>query len=558
LKQKILNFLKKELELEDNLVLNKPKDSKLGDFATPVAFSLAKKLRKAPMKIADELKAKLEKSDNFSQYFSKIESLKGYLNFYLSSDFFNLELNLAFDESKNNNFGKTTENNSSQKELEEIKNKKILLEFVSANPTGPLHIGHTRGAIYGDSLLKIGRFLGYNIDAEYYINDAGRQIDLLGVSLLLGGKEQVLNIPKEKINYPEEFYRGEYILDLAVKYHEEFNNKEIFEADLSDTETVKKLAIWGKDQMMNLIKDNLASVDIVFDNFVSEKELYELWDYTHQKLDDNGTYEKDGKIWLKSTTHKDEKDRVIVRENGIPTYLAGDIIYHNNKFERDYTEYINIWGADHHGYIARVKSAIEFLNYDSKKLEVLLTQMVSLLKDGEPFKMSKRAGNFILMQDVVDEVSPDALRYTFASKNPDIPLEFDVNDLNKQDNSNPIYYINYAHARIKTMLEKSSFDQNEILNYSLNSADLEQKFIKDLIILSLQLNHTLRDAFESRATSKLTDYLHNLASTYHSFYNNQQILNTANEKLYLKISLLVAISINTGLSVLGITAKEKM
>jgi arginyl-tRNA synthetase len=558
LKQKILNFLKKELELEDNLVLNKPKDSKLGDFATPVAFSLAKKLRKAPMKIADELKAKLEKSDNFSQYFSKIESLKGYLNFYLSSDFFNLELNLAFDESKNNNFGKTTENNSSQKELEEIKNKKILLEFVSANPTGPLHIGHTRGAIYGDSLLKIGRFLGYNIDAEYYINDAGRQIDLLGVSLLLGGKEQVLNIPKEKINYPEEFYRGEYILDLAVKYHEEFNNKEIFEADLSDTETVKKLAIWGKDQMMNLIKDNLASVDIVFDNFVSEKELYELWDYTHQKLDDNGTYEKDGKIWLKSTTHKDEKDRVIVRENGIPTYLAGDIIYHNNKFERDYTEYINIWGADHHGYIARVKSAIEFLNYDSKKLEVLLTQMVSLLKDGEPFKMSKRAGNFILMQDVVDEVSPDALRYTFASKNPDIPLEFDVNDLNKQDNSNPIYYINYAHARIKTMLEKSTFDQNEILNYSLNSADLEQKFIKDLIILSLQLNHTLRDAFESRATSKLTDYLHNLASTYHSFYNNQQILNTENEKLYLKISLLVAISINTGLSVLGITAKEKM
>jgi arginyl-tRNA synthetase len=558
LKQKILNFLKKELELEDNLVLNKPKDSKLGDFATPVAFSLAKKLRKAPMKIADELKAKLEKSDNFSQYFSKIESLKGYLNFYLSSDFFNLELNLAFDESKNNNFGKTTENNSSQKELEEIKNKKILLEFVSANPTGPLHIGHTRGAIYGDSLLKIGRFLGYNIDAEYYINDAGRQIDLLGVSLLLGGKEQVLNIPKEKINYPEEFYRGEYILDLAVKYHEEFNNKEIFEADLSNTETIKKLAIWGKDQMMNLIKDNLASVDIVFDNFVSEKELYELWDYTHQKLDDNGTYEKDGKIWLKSTTHKDEKDRVIVRENGIPTYLAGDIIYHNNKFERDYTEYINIWGADHHGYIARVKSAIEFLNYDSKKLEVLLTQMVSLLKDGEPFKMSKRAGNFILMQDVVDEVSPDALRYTFASKNPDIPLEFDVNDLNKQDNSNPIYYINYAHARIKTMLEKSTFDQNEILNYSLNSADLEQKFIKDLIILSLQLNHTLRDAFESRATSKLTDYLHNLASTYHSFYNNQQILNTENEKLYLKISLLVAISINTGLSVLGITAKEKM
>jgi len=357
----------------------------------------------------------------------------------------------------------------------------ILLEYVSANPTGPLHIGHARGAVIGDALARLGKHLGYKITTEYYVNDAGNQVDLLGLSLYLAGREHILGLVVE---WPEEFYRGEYIVDLAHVAKEELGNA-IFE----DEANIKTLSVWGKDKMLELIKSNLADVGIEFEQFVSEKSLYDKWDESFVKLQKHDkTYTDGGKIWIRSTELGDEKDRVVVREDGRPTYLAGDIIYHDNKFQRGYDKYINIWGADHHGYISRVKAAINFLGYDEQKLEVILAQMVSLLKGGEPYKMSKRAGNFILMSDVVSEVGSDALRFVFLSKKSDTHLEFDVDVFKQEDSNNPIFYINYAHARINQIFAKAEKSISDVQNVKLENLSEEAQ---NLLFSALLLTEVL-------------------------------------------------------------------
>ena len=527
MKKIVYHEIKKNID--SDFSLEKPKDLSFGHYATPVAFSLAKTLKKSPMIIAEDLCLKFGENECFES----VESVKGYINFKLSSSFLDqLATNALADE---NNFAK--DNHS----------EKILLEYVSANPTGPLHIGHARGAVFGDTLYKIAKHLGYDIESEYYVNDAGNQIRLLGVSIYLGAQELLGKNP----TYPQEYYKGEYILDLAKEAIEKFGEK-IFD----DEKSIEKLSSWGKDKMLELIKQNMKEANIEFDHFVSEKELFHLWEQTLNKLkENNAVYEKDGKIWLKSSEYQDEKDRVVVREDGRPTYLAGDIIYHNQKFERNYDHYINIWGADHHGYIARVKAAIKFLGYDESKLEVILSQMVSLLKGGKPYKMSKRAGNFILMSDIVQEIGSDALRFVFLTKKSDTHLEFDIDDLKKQDSSNPIYYINYAHARINQLLNKSSFSKDEIINVSLKNMQEDEK---NLLFNALLLNEILNDAYNSRQLQKLSEYLKNLASMLHQFYNKYQIVGSKKEKEYLKIMLVVALSIRTGLSLMGINAKYKM
>ena len=305
---------------------------------------------------------------------------------------------------------------------------------------------------------------------------------------------------------------------------------------------------------MEIIVRDLKDVGIEFDSFVSEASLYDKWDEVMQKLGD-GLYEKDGKVFLASSKKGDDHDRVVVREDGRPTYLAGDIIYHNDKFERGYDRYINIWGADHHGYIARVKAAIEFLGYDASKLEVLLSQMVSLLKDGQPYKMSKRAGNVILLSDISKEIGSDALRYIFASKRSDIALEFDVEELKRQDSSNPIYYIQYAHARIKTLLEKSQKSKEEILASDLIGID---SAANDLLFDALLLPEVVEDAFHSRGIQKLPEYLKTLAASLHKFYYDKRIIGDEHELKYLKVLEMVALSLKTGLGLMGIEAKEKM
>ena len=526
MKQRVSALLREKLGRE--VVLEKPRDRSFGHFATPIAFSLAKELRKSPMVIAEELASSFDDSE----FFSSVESVKGYLNFRLSEDFLNEYALWALDN--------PTEFATQKRD------EKILLEFVSANPTGPLHIGHARGAVYGDTLLRLGRHLGYDITAEYYVNDAGNQIDLLGLSIQLEGRATLLG---EDVSYPESYYRGEYLTDLVDGAVEKFG-KEI----LSDTSRQKELALWAKDKVMDIVVASLAAINIHFDTFVNESSLYGDWDRVMAKMG-AGVYNKDGKMFIASESKGDDHDRVVVREDGRPTYLAGDIVYHNQKFERGYDHYVNIWGADHHGYIPRVRAAIEFLGYDANKLEVLLSQMVSLLKDGEPYKMSKRAGNVILMSDIVQEIGSDALRFIFASKKSDTALEFDIAEFKKQDSSNPIFYIQYAHARIQTLLAKSDLSMEEIMSAGLKALDEDASV---LLFEALLLPEIVEDAFTSRQVQKLPDYLKSLAASLHKFYYDCRIIGTDNEAKLLKLLLVVALSLKTGLSLMGIEAKDRM
>jgi len=526
LKQRVSALLREKIGRE--VVLEKPRDRSFGHFATPIAFALAKELRKSPMIIADELASSFEDSD----VFSKVEAVKGYLNFRLSEEFLAQYASWAL--SNPSEFAK------------QEKNQKILLEFVSANPTGPLHIGHARGAVYGDTLYRLAKHLGYDITAEYYVNDAGNQIDLLGLSIQLHARENLLD---ETVEFPESYYRGEYLDGLSRDAMEKFG-VEIF----YDESRQKELALWAKDEVMKIVVKDLGDLNIFFDTFVYESGLYADWDRVMKKMG-SGIYEKDGKIWIASEAKGDEKDRVVVREDGRPTYLAGDIVYHNQKFERGYDHYINIWGADHHGYIPRVKAAVEYLGYDAQKLEVLLSQMVSLLKDGEPYKMSKRAGNVILMSDIVEEIGADALRFIFASKKSDTALEFDLAEFKKQDSSNPIFYIQYAHARIQTLLSKASVSKEDIANASLKNLG---ENADTLLFDALLLPEVIEDAFTTRQVQKLTDYLKSLAASLHKFYYDVRMIGTDDEAKLLKLLLVVGLSLKTGLSLLGIEAKDRM
>lgn len=528
MKKRVIKTIEKHID--HPLVIEKPKDISFGHFATPIAFSLAKEYRKSPIIIAQELSKEFNKED----IFESVEAVKGYINFKLSEDFLDEYASWAINNEKE--YGKDKQKESA------------LLEYVSANPTGPLHIGHARGAVIGDSLYRIGKHLGYDIKSEYYVNDAGNQIHLLGLSVFLAGRENVL---KADVEWPEEFYRGEYIIGLA-----EEAAKELGKAVFEDESNINDISLWAKDKMLELIKANLLDVGIEFENFVSEKELHKRWEESFQKLrSKQGAYEENGKIWLKSTQYGDEKDRVVVREDGRSTYLAGDIVYHDDKFKRGYQKYINIWGADHHGYIARVKAAVKFLGFDENDLEVILAQMVSLLKGGEPYKMSKRSGNFILMSDVVKEIGSDALRFIFLSKKSDTHLEFDVDMFAHQDSSNPVYYINYAHARINQVFEKSGKSVGDISKVKLIGLNEDAK---NLLFFSLLLPEIIEDAFSSRQLQKLTEYLKNLAAALHKFYNEHKVVGSENEDMYLKLFAMVAVSIRVGLGLIGIEAKKRM
>lgn len=555
-----------------SVVLNVPKDTTLGHFATPIAFSLAKTLKKAPKEIAELFIKKLQNLPQCRQNFSKVEAVNGYVNLTLSDSFLaefsrkileggfegaQKELDSAKDFAGVQNF-KDNAGAQNAKDFASAQKEHILLEFVSANPTGPLHIGHARGAIFGDTLARVGRFLGHKIECEYYINDAGSQIDNLVNSVLraeskldsanLGEIPQNLN-PAESTQIPQDtqnLYKGEYVGELAREAKAHFGE------DFCAPKNSAKLRDFCVGQMLSLIKRDLQNANISFDNFVSEKSLMGGLDSAIARLkENNALYESDGKLWLKSSAFGDEKDRVIMRESGEPTYLAGDIIYHNDKFSRPFTRYINIWGADHHGYIARLRASVAFLGYDASKLEVLLSQMVSLLKDGEPYKMSKRAGNFILMSDIIDEIGIDALRFIFLTKRADTHLEFDIADLNAQDSSNPIFYINYANARIHTLLGKSSAE----ISFDFSALDSAWR---DLLFYALLLPSVLEGAFRERAMQKLPEYLKNLASKLHFCYNSFKIIGSESEGEICVILRVVSHSITTGLALMGIEAKTKM
>lgn len=514
MKQKIASTL--NLLLHEDLIVEKPKNSNFGDFAIPI-FSLAKKYSKSLDEIANDFISKMESTSDFEV----VTFVKGFVNFKVSDTF----------------LSKYIENEFFSKNIAKNYNEKILVEYVSANPTGPLHIGHARGAIFGDTLIRAGKYLGYDIDAEYYVNDGGRQIKLLGVSLSYAIKKYILDID---INEPEEYYRGEYIISLAKELYEELGSG--CEDDIST------LADHAKDKMLTIIKKDLADVNVFMDSYASEKEMFKERDKTLQALKDSGgSYEQDGKLWLRTKKKGDEFDRVMVRESGEATYMLGDLIYHKNKFDRGYTHCINIWGADHHGYIARIKSSIDYLGYDSSNLEVLITQMVSLLKDKKPYKMSKRAGNFIIMSDVTEEIGSNLLRFIFLSKKADTHLEFDVSDFKSSDN--PVNYILSAYNKLEDLVSSSNISLKDIELTNLSATT------HMLVVESLLLGSVVADLFKSRQTQKLTEYVKNLSSMIHSFYAKE--VGGKNEKELYEVASIALFSLKQALEILGINKDEK-
>lgn len=591
MKNLVLNEIFKILSRK--VVLEKPKDKSLAHYASPEAFALTKELRKAPKLIAEDLAAKFKDSEILSA-----TAVNGYLNFHLKpavlgalaenalrldGDFAknDAELgrgilpaseklcasepaskgyaaNLAAsgnDVARQNFISQNSEaasNSLAASNCDEARNsaampQKILLEYISANPTGPLHIGHVRGAVYGDTFARIGGYLGHRVDTEYYINDAGNQIELLGTSIALRARE----LAGEDVSYPEKYYRGEYIDEIIPLARAQFGD-EIFR----DESRILQLAEFAKDEVLKIIQKDLADAGIHIQNWASEKSLYGELEPTIKKLERSGKmYEQEGKIWIRSSQLGDEKDRVVIREDARPTYLAGDIVYHNNKFERGYERCINIWGADHHGYIARLKAAVHFLGYDESRLEIILMQMVNLLKDGQTYKMSKRTGNAILMSDVLAAIGRDAMRFIFISKKGETPLEFDVDELAREDSSNPIFYINYAHARVNQIFTKAGKREADVLDADFGTLD---EAGLGLAFAALGLNEILNDAFNSRGLQKLPDFLKALAADFHKYYNENRVVGSENEDAKLKLFALVALSIRTAFALMGLSAKEKM
>jgi arginyl-tRNA synthetase len=425
-------LLPQDIDIEPSVEI--PKDSGHGDYATTIAFLLAKKARKNPEEIAKTLIAHMDASGMCSDI--TIAS-RGFINFHVRQEAFATELAEI-----------------SRRGFEAFypvigQGKKAIIEFVSANPTGPLHIGHGRGAAVGDVLANILKKAGYDVYCEYYVNDAGRQINTLGKSVYLRWKE----LAGEKVEYPQDLYQGQYVRDIAHML-----TSGDYDIPAAEDEAVRFMARFAADLVLAGIKKDLADFRIHFDGYYSENSLFErgLVDGTIDDLRDRGhLYDEDGALWFETSVLGDEKDRVIIKSGGEKTYLASDMAYHREKFDRGFDTLIDIWGSDHHGYIDRLKGSIQALGHDRDALKVLLIQFVTLLKDGKPVGMSTRSGQFTTLREVMDDVGVDASRFFFLMRKSDAHLEFDLDLAKKTSNENAVYYVQYAHARIESIFRSA-------------------------------------------------------------------------------------------------------
>ncbi len=528
MKTKIEEVLKKTVTLKFNLKekinfkVEIPKNKKFGDYSTNIAMVLAGKLHKKPSDIANELIDELEKSFLFKQV--EIAG-KGFINFHLNEAVWVNLLNEIND----------TENYFS---LNIGNNKKILIEFVSANPTGPLHIGHGRGAVLGDVLANLLSKVNFNVTKEYYINDAGNQMNILGNSIFL----RAMELLGEEINFPDDHYQGDYIKKIAESIIDEFG-KTVIKKDL------KFFTEYGVNAILPEIKEDLEAFGIKFDNWFSEKSLFNSGkvDLLLKNLKEKGTiYEKEGAWWIKV---EDDEDRVIIKKDGSYTYLTSDIAYHKDKFDRGYNELIDIWGADHHGYISRIKSAVKSVGENPDNLKILLVQMVNLLRDKKRLPLSTRKGKFVTLREVVEEVGKDAARFIFMTRKYDAQLDFDINLAKQHSNDNPVYYVQYAHARICSILKNSADEFPEKFSHLTSGDDI--KIIRKLS----DFKNVLLSAATNLEPHLITYYLMELAGEFHSYYNKNKILGN-NERIFL-ISVIKKV-IAEGLNILGVNAPEKM
>ncbi|CAM3137021.1 arginine--tRNA ligase [Filibacter tadaridae] len=529
-----------EADIPD-IMLETPKNKENGDYATNIAMQLTKIAKKPPRAIAEAILEKLNTSG------TSIKSIEiagpGFMNIKLKTDFLGDIVKTVLDQS--GNYGRS---NAGEHE-------KIQVEFVSANPTGDLHLGHARGASLGDSLCNILDFAGYDVAREYYINDAGNQVHNLAKSVEVR-YFQALGVDKEM---PEDSYRGPDIIELGKQLVEEFGDKY---ANVPEEERYSFFRAYGLQYELEKLKKDLADFRVSFDNWFSETSLYEdgKIDVALNKLRENGhVYEEDGATWFRSTTFGDDKDRVLIKNDGTYTYLTPDIAYHENKLFRGFDKLINIWGADHHGYIPRMKAAIEALGYNRDTLEVSVAQMVQLYKDGEKFKMSKRTGKAVTLRELVELVGLDATRYFFAMRSGDSQMDFDLDLAISQSNENPVYYAQYAHARISSILRQADEAgiSASVEHTSLLQAEKELELLKKIG----DFPKVISDAARLRAPHRVTTYIQELASTFHSFYNAEKVLDPENRELSAaRLALITAVrtTIANALKLVGVSAPEKM
>ncbi|RLQ90536.1 arginine--tRNA ligase [Planomicrobium sp. Y74] len=521
--------------------LESPKDKANGDYATNIAMQLTRTARKAPKVIAEAIVSNVDKE---SANIEKIEIAgPGFINITIKKDYLLDVVKTVLDQQEN--YGRT---NSGAGE-------KIQVEFVSANPTGDLHLGHARGSSVGDSLCNVLDFAGYDVSREYYINDAGNQINNLALSIEGRYFEEL----GKGESMPEDGYRGQDIIDIAKGLVAEHGDKFL---NMTHEERYAEFRKHGLEVELAKLQKDLADFRVEFDVWFSETSLYENGkiDLALQKLRDNGhIYEEGGATWFRSTTFGDDKDRVLIKNDGSYTYLMPDIAYHEDKISRGFGKLINIWGADHHGYIPRMKAAIEALGYDRETLEVSIIQMVQLYKDGEKMKMSKRTGKAVTMRELVELVGLDAVRYFFAMRSGDSHMDFDLDLAVSQSNENPVYYAQYGHARISSILRQA---EEQGYTASTDNLDLlaDEKEI-DVLKKVGDFPQVIADAAKQRAPHRVTTYIQELASQFHSFYNANKVLDTSNEEMTrARLALITAVktTLANALKTVGVSAPEKM
>ena len=524
------------------VVLETPKEKAHGDYSTNMAMQLARVAKKAPRQIAEQL------IENFDKSRASIEKIEiagpGFINFYMDNSYLT-DLIPAILEA-GDNYGESTVGNG----------QKIQVEFVSANPTGDLHLGHARGAAVGDSLCNVLSKAGYDVSREYYINDAGNQINNLALSVE-ARYFQALGLDKPM---PEDGYHGADIIGIGKTLAEEFGDKYV---NVSDQERFDAFREYGLKYEMEKLKQDLENFRVKFDVWYSETSLYQNGkiDVALDALRSNGhIYEEDGATWFRSSELGDDKDRVLIKQDGSYTYLLPDIAYHKDKLERGFEKLINIWGADHHGYIPRMKAAIQALGYERDALEVEIIQLVHLYKNGEKMKMSKRTGKAVTMRDLIDEVGLDAVRYFFAMRSADTHMDFDLDLAVSQSNENPVFYAQYAHARINSIL-RSAAEQGLIFDIEADFKHIQSEKEIDLLKKLGEFPLAVAEAAQKRMPHRISNYIFELASVFHSFYNAEKVLDLENkERTVARLSLIktAQITLKNALELIGVSAPEKM
>lgn len=525
----------------DEVQLEIPKNPEHGDFSTNLAMTLAKAERKAPRQIAEALISAMQ--DN--SLCERIEIAgPGFINFRLQATCWYDVLNLIMLQREQ--YGRSLIGAG----------KKIQVEFVSANPTGPLHIGHGRGAVVGDAVAAVLEAAGFDVQREYYVNDAGNQVQTLGQSILLRLRE----LQGEAISFPEDGYQAGYVVDLANQLRAEQGEL----SEVSEAEAVEICAHFGVREVLKWIETDLKAFGIHFDHWYSEKSLYErnMVDQELAKLKAKGlSFEKDNALWLRTTEYGDDKDRVLIKSDGSYTYFASDVAYHMEKFDRGFDRVIDVWGADHHGYIPRMKAMLAGLGHPPEDLEVLLIQMVNLLRDGQPFVMGKRSGNFITLREVIDEVGSDACRFFFLMRRCDSQLDFDLELAKQQNSENPVYYVQYAHARVCSINRNAQ--EVGIILPSSTAVDLSRLELAEELALAKHLARypeAIAGAALNYEPHRVIFYLQELAAQFHSYYNRHRVL--VDDVVITQARLYLANAVRTvlanALSLLGMSAPEQM